>query len=203
MSWLGTLNLALSALAFAVLDLNNPDIGRLPVAFAAAIVALSRATVYGVSTATSWVLLLVPALYVVIAVSMDTARAQFLDVHLLRTLLLLATVGVKAAHVRQREREQLYRLATLMRWEKEERDADAILALMLPHSILATLKHGGRSDQRWANAFPDVSILFGARRREGEGEAPILPSSPFDRHAEVGALCEGRKASGQLRGLNP
>ena len=48
-----------------------------------------------------------------------------------------------------------------VRWEKEEADLDSLLSLMLPPSVITTLK-AGHSEMRFAREFKNVSILFGA-----------------------------------------
>ena len=65
--------------------------------------------------------------------------------------------------LRQREKDHLEHLSVQVRWEKEERELDTILSLMLPPSVIATLKSGGAAEMRFAREYRDVSILFGAR----------------------------------------
>ena len=125
-----------------------------------AVFALARAgDTFAVSTASSASLLAVGPAYLALAAGLSPTAAAF-RVHLLLALLLLSAAGVAACTARQHEADWLRRLRAVRHSRQEERNADEILALMLPPAIVAKLKSGGNSDLRFANSFPLASVLF-------------------------------------------
>ena len=103
-------------------------------------------------------LMLIPLIYALFG--LRNAPERFVELHLLPVLLLFFCVVSTNNTLRVAQRGQLHRLALQLLWEREERHMDGVLSLMLPPSVLRTLKTG--ESQRVANAFNGVSILFGA-----------------------------------------
>ena len=133
---------------------------RTPSAFVPPLYTLTQPGLsFGVSSNYSWLQLLAPTLYLLVALSWPLSRGAW-QVHVHLAALVASGVVIGIWQVRQQEQVGLRHVHTLRTLEVEEEQAREALGRLVPDPVVHAIgREAEYRDSRRAEAFPEAAVL--------------------------------------------